>query len=226
MEALSLWWEVWNPYQSPEPQVHIYADGSKYEQRRWLELIKDCHILYNPGKTNVVADVLSRKSREEETDPVVVIEELAQQFAIAWTEDVLTNKTPVLAALVVKLLAPNKIRQAQENDLELRDLLRETTWGEATSFHFSPNRVLKTEDGRIVVPNNAELRREILDEAHQTQYTVHPGNKMYQDLKKKFLWCCMKWCIAEYVAQCPSCQLVKAEHQRPAGQLQPLEVTM
>jgi hypothetical protein len=90
-------------------------------------LIKDCHILYNPGKTNVVADVLSRKSHEEETDPVVVIEELAQQFAIAWTEDVLTNKAPVLATLVVKLLAPNRIRQAQENDLELRDLLRETT---------------------------------------------------------------------------------------------------
>jgi hypothetical protein len=28
------------------------------------------------------------------------------------------------------------------------------------------------------------------------------------------------------VARCPSCQLVKAEHQRPAGQLQPLEVPM
>jgi hypothetical protein len=36
----------------------------------------------------------------------------------------------------------------------------------------------------------------------------------------------MKRDIAEYVAQCPSCRLVKAEHQRPAGQLQPLEVPM
>ena len=33
-------------------------------QRRWLELIKDydCEINYHPGKVNVVADVLSRKS--------------------------------------------------------------------------------------------------------------------------------------------------------------------
>ena len=33
-------------------------------QRRWLELLKDydCDILYHPGKANVVADTLSRKS--------------------------------------------------------------------------------------------------------------------------------------------------------------------
>jgi hypothetical protein len=38
-----------------------------------------------------------------------------------------------------------------------------------------------------VIPNDVELRRDILDEAHKTRYTVHPGStKMYQDLKKKF----------------------------------------
>ena len=33
-------------------------------QMRWLELLKDydCDILYHPGKANVVADTLSRKS--------------------------------------------------------------------------------------------------------------------------------------------------------------------
>ena len=35
-------------------------------QRRWLELIKDydCSINYHPGKVNVVADALSRKSSD------------------------------------------------------------------------------------------------------------------------------------------------------------------
>ena len=33
-------------------------------QRRWLELLKDydCDILYHPGKANVIANALSRKS--------------------------------------------------------------------------------------------------------------------------------------------------------------------
>jgi IS30 family transposase len=34
----------------------------------------------------------------------------------------------------------------------------------------------------------------------------------------------MKREIAEYVARCDSCQRIKAEHQRPAGLLQPLQI--
>ncbi|GKG42952.1 hypothetical protein Tco_0479636 [Tanacetum coccineum] len=36
-------------------------------QRRWLELLSDydCELCYHPGKANVVADALSRKSRSK-----------------------------------------------------------------------------------------------------------------------------------------------------------------
>jgi hypothetical protein len=54
---------------------------------------------------------------------------------------------------------------------------------------------------------------------------LHPGSeKMYQDLKKRFWWYCVKREIAEYVAVCDSCQRIKAEHQRRAGLLQPLQI--
>jgi hypothetical protein len=99
--------------------------------------------------------------------------------------------------------------------------------GEASRYYLAEDGILKTGNGRTVIPNDAELRRDILDEAHQTRYTVHPiSNKMYQDLKNKFWWCGMKMDIAKYVAQCPSCQLLKAEHQRPARELQPLDLPM
>jgi transposase InsO family protein len=47
---------------------------------------------------------------------------------------------------------------------------------------------------------------------------------MYQDLKKRFWWYGMKREIAEYVARCDSCEMIKAEHQRPIGFLQPLQI--
>ena len=47
---------------------------------------------------------------------------------------------------------------------------------------------------------------------------------MYQDLKEKYWWVSMKREVAEFVARCDVCQRVKAEHQRPAGLLQPLPI--
>ncbi|WVZ80536.1 hypothetical protein U9M48_028005, partial [Paspalum notatum var. saurae] len=77
--------------------------------------------------------------------------------------------------------------------------------------------------GRLVVPKDMELRKKILDEAHTSMLTMHPGsNKMYQDLKQKFWWTRMKREIAKYVSECDVCQRVKADHLKPAGMLQPL----
>jgi hypothetical protein len=65
----------------------------------------------------------------------------------------------------------------------------------------------------------------ILKEVHETTYSIHPSSeKMYQDLKKRFWWYGMKREITEYVAICDSCQRIKAEHQRPASLLQPLQI--
>ena len=73
---------------------------------------------------------------------------------------------------------------------------------------------------RIVVPKDHNLRRIILDEAHSSQFSIHPGStKMYQDLKQRFWWTRMKQEIARYVAECNVCQKVKAEHLKPAGTL-------
>jgi hypothetical protein len=49
---------------------------------------------------------------------------------------------------------------------------------------------------------------------------------MYQDLKEHFWWHGMKREIAFHIARCDVCQRVNAEHQMPAGLLQPLKVPM
>ncbi|GJV62488.1 putative reverse transcriptase domain-containing protein [Tanacetum coccineum] len=45
------------------------------------------------------------------------------------------------------------------------------------------------------------------------------SDKMYQDMKKLYLWPNMKANITTYVRKCLTCASVKAEHQRPSGLL-------
>jgi hypothetical protein len=75
---------------------------------------------------------------------------------------------------------------------------------------------------RLVVLKDFELRRKVMDEAHYSRYSIHLRiNKMYQDLKN-FGWTRMKWEIAKYISKCDTCRRVKADHLRPARNLQPL----
>ena len=46
---------------------------------------------------------------------------------------------------------------------------------------------------------------------------------MYDDLREIYWWKDMKD-TSEFVAKCPSCQQVKAEHQKPGGLLQEIQV--
>jgi hypothetical protein len=76
-----------------------------------------------------------------------------------------------------------------------------------------------------VVPRDQDLKKEILEEAHLSKFTIHPGStKMYQDLRENLWWSNMKGKIAEYVSSCDTCQRIKASHLKTAGQMQPLSI--
>ena len=76
---------------------------------------------------------------------------------------------------------------------------------------------------RVVVPQLTDLREEILREFHCSRFTLG-GTKMYQDLLRQYYWSGMKRHVGDFVRRCLTCQQVKAEHQKPAELLQPLEV--
>ncbi|GJV72989.1 putative reverse transcriptase domain-containing protein [Tanacetum coccineum] len=78
---------------------------------------------------------------------------------------------------------------------------------------------------RIWVPLIGDVRTMIMDEAHATRYSIHPGaNKMYYDLRDMYWWPGIKKDIAKYVSKCLTCSKVKAGHQRPSGLLQQPEI--
>jgi hypothetical protein len=77
----------------------------------------------------------------------------------------------------------------------------------------------------MCVPNLKHIKELILREAQDLAYCIHPDStKMYKDLKTRYWWYGMKQDVTEYVTLCDTCQMVKAEHQRPARLLQALKI--
>ncbi|GJZ71454.1 putative reverse transcriptase domain-containing protein [Tanacetum coccineum] len=78
---------------------------------------------------------------------------------------------------------------------------------------------------RIWIPSVGGVRKLIMDEAHTSRYSIHPGaDKMYHDLRDLYWWPGMKRDIVEYVSKCLGFSKIKAEHQKPSGLLQQPEI--
>ncbi|KAK8510296.1 hypothetical protein V6N12_073367 [Hibiscus sabdariffa] len=214
--------KIWRHYLYGE-RCTVYTDHKslKYlmtqkelnlRQHRWLELLKDydLSIEYHPGKANVVADALSRK----------VAVELRAMFARLS----ISRDGGLVAELQVKPTLIQLIREKQLQDSAMAAYVQDIAEGKPTKFRFSDEGILCFKD-RIVVPDNCELRRTILTEAHSSPFSMHPGStKMYRDLKDEYYWVGLKKDVAEFVSKCMVCQRVKAEHQFPSRLLQPLKI--
>jgi hypothetical protein len=189
----------------------------------WLELIKDyeLEIHYHPGKANVVAHALRRKSQVNMMVAHLMPYELAKEF-----DRLSLGFLNTMRGVIVELepTLEREIKEAQKNDEKINEIRQLILEGRGKDFREDAEGVVWFND-RLCVPNVQSIRKWILEEAHEAAYPIHLGSeKMYQDLKKKFWRYRMKREITEHVVVCDSCQRIKAEHQKPARLLQPLRI--
>ncbi|GJZ70432.1 putative reverse transcriptase domain-containing protein [Tanacetum coccineum] len=155
---------------------HIFDQKElNMRQRRWIELFSDyeCKIRYHPGKANIVADALSRKER-------------------------LKHRRVRAMAMNVQIRMRERIQVAQSEALRQENILMENLHGLDQQMEKKEGESLYFID-RIWVPLAGGMRTVVMDEAHKSKYSVHPGaDKMYYDLRDMYWWLGMKRDIATY----------------------------
>ncbi|XP_076928085.1 uncharacterized protein LOC143591910 [Bidens hawaiensis] len=155
-------------------------------QRRWAELLSDYEgeIRYHPRKSNGVADALSHKKQV---------------------------KSILLTCVLVQNNLEKRILDAQHKSVTEGDICDEMSCGAKTQLETKPNGLLYFHN-RLWFADCDDLRTLVMDEAHKSRYSIHPGaDKMYADIRCIYWWPIMKKQIALYVSKCLRCSKVKAE---------------
>ena len=115
-----------------------------------MELIKDydCVIDYHPGKANVVADALSRKS-------VQTLRALNAHLS-------LLDENEIVAEFIAKPYLLNRVLEAQKNNEKISVTVNQSREGKETEFTLNEDGFVYYGD-RVCVPNDDELKKSILE---------------------------------------------------------------
>ena len=184
-------------------------------QSRWKDIISnyDFDIEYIEGKTNVVADGLSRRHDHQHSSTILNHVEVATPIV----------KVEHRINVVTSLLAD--IHQSMRDDPTYQRLLKTNKVKlDAENLHIEKS-FLYYKHHRLYIPNDAALRTRILAECHDVPTSGHLGkDKTIEQVKRRFYWPRMDVEITQYVTGCDECQRNKPSQQSKMGLMQPLPI--
>jgi len=144
----------------------------------------DYSIQYKKGKENVAADALSRC---HEKGSLVAITTLV----LEWCQEIITS---------------------YEGDEKVKALLEKVVVSREERDEYSLVGGMLRYQGRLVVGNNGELKRRIIQSLHESAIRGHLGaQNTYLRVKQLFFWPELKTEVKEFVTTCDICKWCKSE---------------
>ena len=96
----------------------------------------------------------------------------------------------------------NRVLEAQKSDEKISTIVSQNREGKEIDFSVNEEGFLYYRE-QVCVPNDDELKKSILEEAHSGSFVMHLGSmKMYQDLKTSYWWFGMKKDVSDFVTKC------------------------
>ena len=133
-----------------------------------MELIKDydCVIDYHPRKANVVANALSRKS-------------VQTLRALNECSFVIVRRRFNSSRIDRKIGFVESSARGIKNDKKIFAIVNQSREGKETKFTVNEDGFVYYRE-RVCVPNDDELKKSFLEEAHSGSFSIHPSStKMY-----------------------------------------------
>ncbi|WVZ01635.1 hypothetical protein V8G54_027704 [Vigna mungo] len=141
----------------------------------------------------------------------IPVDALSRSFFMAWSEP----NCVWLQQLVDLTQKDPKLSQVYNNCLQ----------GLSPHAEYAIKEGLLFWKGRIMVPNNSTLIKQILQEFHNSKIGGHAGiTKTTSRIVNQFHRTNMQQDIRKYINECPVCQQEKVDHALPKGLLQPLPI--
>jgi len=179
LDAVELF-EVWMDHEN----LKYFREPHKLNgrQARWYLKLEDYDftLKHIPGKTNIKADILSRKDQVNTKGDNKDVQLLKDEM---WT-----RKTTARIMMLGRKVVPeegNILKRIRKNNMREKEVTQAIKKGDGLAWE--EDEVVYMER-RVYVPNNKDLKEEILREHHDPADVGHLGQHRMQELIKRTYW--------------------------------------
>jgi hypothetical protein len=173
------------------------------EQQKWTSKLQGFifDIFYKPGKTNLVADALSRKYSDLDNEVLLLS---------------ISSSVPTIIS---------SLQQYYKNDISGKTLVSKISTEKEQHQHYFFKEGLVYFKDRLYIPDTPDLRSAILKEYHTTPTAGHSGlQPTLARIAASFLWPGIHHDVKEFIQRCDVCQHNKYMPTKKQGLLQPLPI--